>query len=523
MTMRLALATGIGATLLCSAALAQRQDSPLINSPWPISHAGHAKQASTALVGPTGSSVAVQRRFFKEDAGEFFGTSPFHVIGSQRYRDAPNARALWGASLTHVYKYIIDGDRFAYVDSAELSRFPVSVAWNLFGLSGPDRIVVPSPFGLRVRSAKGSVCAGKTPALLIYADGESADSPLACVGKFEFTAQRLNEACGFRRAVLGTTGVSTGVMPGGEVVIMLSDDRGFGRSKKRETYAVVINNALTDIVTCERIGETSTSNAYPSERVAPNRTRLYLATEIELLFVDYVEDERRIEVAARMPLPLRGRTGTTPTLFDAGGDRFVILVDARCAVAKVFTGEIRCSKDATRGSQLVAVRRDPRNPEVIVTDLPAFIDTVENSPAVWREHVVVANYTGYTPDGKRDGKPDVARGIVKLSWNPSRGRFDIDWQRSDLQISGVPTISGGAGLVYSSGAEDDGQTYFYGLALDDAGARRGGDTVVRVAVGPAFETERKARDQVFDAGNNTLINDDGSAIFPGGEVLVRIR
>ena len=464
----------------------------------------------------------VQRSFFKSAAGEFFGTSPFHVLGPQTYTDAPAARALWGATLTHVYKYVIDGERFGYVDSLRLSGLPVSFSWNLFGLGSPDRIVVPAPFGWRTGDAKATPCAGRVPALLTFADGPTADSAIRCVGKFEFTTDRLADACGFRRPVPGTSAVINGVLPGGEVAIVLARDRGVGPFKQREAYVAVLDHGLTRIVDCLLIGKTSPSNQFPSERIAADRTRLYLATDEALVMVDYDEAAETLSRAAEVRFPFRLRTGTTPTLLDAGTghrmDRIVLFVDARCAVAKVFTGAIRCASGAAdRPSRLVAIERSGEQPQLAFTDLPGFIDTVENSPSVHGANVVVANYSGYTPDGPRDGEPDTARGVVKLHWNPAAGRFDADWERADLQFNGVPTISAGSGLVYSSGAEDDGRTYFYGLALAD------GRTALRLPVGPAFASRRRARDQVFDAGNNTLINDDGSAIFPGGEVLVRIR
>ena len=136
-------------------------------------------------------------------------------------------------------------------------------------------------------------------------------------------------------------------------------------------------------------------------------------------------------------------------------------------------------------------------------------------PTVEGDNIVVTNYTGYTPDGKKDGEPDRATGVVKLSWDDASAGFAIDWTRPQIQMSGVPTISAGSGLVYSSGSESDRVTYFYGLDLAT------GETVVRERLGPSFDTDGQSA--IFDAGNSTLVSDDGSAIVAGGESLIRIR
>lgn len=86
----------------------------------------------------------------------------------------------------------------------------------------------------------------------------------------------------------------------------------------------------------------------------------------------------------------------------------------------------------------------------------------------------------------------------------------------------LPTISEASNLVYGSGAEADGYTYFDGLRLRSNAAGAGGEVFIRKRLGPSTDTRRGAKDAIFDVGNNTLINDDGSAIWSGGESLVRV-
>ena len=137
----------------------------LVDSPWPSSHAGPAQQAAVALPGPRSAEPRVQLRYFEDDAGEAFGTSPWHVLSGQRYTNSSTARTLWGATLTHAYKYEIDGDTFRFVNSFELNSLPVWIGWNLFGLAD-GRIIIPHPSGLRLRQYRGEPSYGRQPSLL---------------------------------------------------------------------------------------------------------------------------------------------------------------------------------------------------------------------------------------------------------------------------------------------------------------------------------------------------------------------
>lgn len=173
--------------------------------------------------------------------------------------------------------------------------------------------------------------------------------------------------------------------------------------------------------------------------------------------------------------------------------------------------------------------------------------------------VVIANYSGYLPNGLRvppggqrppegaavwgrspDARPDFATGLVTLRYVPERRTFDILWEDSSTQISGVPTISAGSNLVYGTGAEEDsGMLYLYGLLLEDDVRGPGGTRVLRTELGSApFRTPVVDADgntifpvedyqlqpgELFDAGNNLLVNSDDSIVFSGGRALVRVR
>ncbi len=494
----------------------------IMSSPWPTYHAGPARQASTSLAGPRGRAPSVDVSYFREAAGIEFGTSPWHILSDHRYTNSPTARTIWGVSLKYLYKYEIDGPVFRYVDSFKLNDLPFFIGWNFFALRD-GRIVVPNPSGLRVRQHRDGPCAGRTPSLLTFRDGATSDSAIECIAKFEFTPERIQGACGFRSTVVGTTAVGVDVLFSGDIAAQLQTDVGRLGSRRRETWVAILDNDLTRIKACAKAGDGSSTNGVPIERGPEASSIFYIATDTEMIAMLYNPASQALARQAAVPVAYRGRTGTTPTLLGFDNDRWIVSVDARCAVSNVFTGSIECSRTDPGPSRLVALPRPLGSGPAVTVPLPAFIDTVENSPAVAENDIVVTNYQGYTPDGKRDGHAVRASGVVKLSWNPDTRRFQTDWQNADIQISGVPTISAGANLVYGSGSEADGHTYFYGLRLRDDSNGPGGEVVVRVRVGPSRDSRRGAGDAIFDAGNNILVSDDGSAIWPGGESLVRVR
>ena len=497
----------LAAALALSAASAPAQTA---DSPWPRSHRTPGQQASTPLPGPVRGEVEV--RLFTEDAGKAFGTSPYTVLSERKYPARPRARTLWGASLTDVFKYEIDGDTFRYVDSFEINKLPIWIGWNLFRLPG-GRTVVPNPSGLRIGKYRGTPCYGTSPSLLVFTDDDTPGSPIRCVHKFEFTKDALEASCGFRKVALGRTAVFTGELPSGAVAVTVIEKRG----RTTRPHVAVLDTGLTRILACAPLGAEGQkiTNQMAVERAPDGSDLAYFALEDTLVVMRYDPRDNSLRPVGEADVRFRARTGTTPTLVDTpDGRRLLVTVDGRCAVDNVFTGAIKCSPD-TRPAELVVLDRTDLSAPPLRVALPDIFDTVENSPAAYGGDVVVANYSGYSPDGKKDGRRDFARGVAMLRWNGST--FAPVWVRDDIQISGVPTISAGSRMVYSSGGEADRNTYVYGLDLAT------GQTRMRAFAGPSENTSNKRKDGVFDAGNNTVINDDGTAIFPAGETLVRVR
>jgi len=94
-------------------------------------------------------------------------------------------------------------------------------------------------------------------------------------------------------------------------------------------------------------------------------------------------------------------------------------------------------------------------------------------------------------------------------------------------------------MVYGTGAEEDtGALYLYGFVLHTDERGEGGSVVLRKEIGqaPFRETAtdlmgntiiripdyRLDAGELYDGGNNLLVNDDGSLIISGSRSLVRI-
>lgn len=521
-----------------------------------MSHFGSAKQASTWLSGPTTNSLAVQQVDLTAQLGKQIGASPWLVASSRRYRG--DAVTLWGASLTDAFRCVVDGNEFRALDVQPINRLPVSMPWNLVAVDNGN-VIVPDQDGWRVNPL------GRTngPTFLVYGDGPAGRRP----GAFPMRLRRVVEVpeADWRRVcnppagsefLSGFAGVFLVPTFTGELAVTcLFEDGG-----TELTYLVVLGPNLRPRA-AGFVGRSAPSNDVPAEPVDRFTTAFYVPLDGALVKMTY--DARTRTVARRWsrPVPVRARTGTTPTLMDAGGDRFVVLIDAKAAVSNGLNGFITYSQD-TRDSELIAVRRDDDlqgRAAVTRTVLPSWLHTVENSPCARGDTIVVANYTGYLPNGlvvlpggqapipnsrtwgaSPDAVPDFATGIVALRYDPAVDRFSVIWSDPLTQISGIPTISDGANRVYGTGAERrDQRTYFYGYRLRRDAQGPAGEQVQRVAIGDApFRVARRdlrgnfgfsyadyqfQAGEVFDQGNSLLVLEDESVIVNGGRTLVRVR
>jgi len=522
-------------------------------------HYGPARQASVGTKGPTSGDCEVQIRDLEKTLGKNVGASPWHVVSAPRY---PSARAVtvWGATLTDAYRFLVEEDRFEALDRFPLNYVPTSITWNLFS-TDDGRVVIPDASGYRI-IGRGE--RSNKPSWLILQDGNGAPSGskirLADLIEFEESELRRLVKPPAQAKFASATAVS-GFAPtySGEIATTIS----FLLNEVRYNYLLVVDLIQKKTISGGFIGQGLISNEMAAEPFGTNGTAIYVPLDESVVKIVYNSKTRAVERHWEAKLPVRRRTGTTPTLVNTSdGRKFVCVIDSECAVASVSNGLIVCSEDACP-SQLVAVERSaPKgaNPAVLTTPLPAWLRTVENSPAALGDRIVVTNYSGYLPNGllvpaggavsetntakwlvSPDAKADFATGIVALRYNTRQKKFLIDWQDSVRQVSGIPTISAGANMVYGTGAEQDNKDcWLYGFQLaNDESGRGGGTLKVRVKLGkaPFRQTQRDwkgnviiPRDdyqlkqgEVFDMGNQIILLNDGSLIISGGRALIRVR
>ena len=415
-----------------------------------------------------------------------------------------------------------------------------------------------SKLGIEIVHGKSELLEAFRIALAFLADDpDQRTSPLGCDASFELTAGAVRDACDadgvYQRFVSGTSLVPTFTGP-------FVTTATFSQGGVDQHYLVVFEPEGGGVLGCTALDSDST-NEIAAEPVDATTTALYVATGTAVVKATFDDATDALRTAWSRAVPIRARTGTTPTLVDThDGERFVVLVDGRCAVSNVLNGLIVCDDDPAP-SRLVAVRRDDdlgaRDP-VLTTDLPAWLTTTENSPAARGDRIVVANYSGYVPNGlqvpagapRPDGGPGTwqlspdaeavfSTGFTVLSWRSGEGRFAIDWSEPERQASGVPLVSAGANVVYTTGAErDSGGTFVYGHRLADAEAGPAGAEVLRVRVGDApFRATEVDGDgnviiaredyalrggELYDAGNNLFLGPDRSLFMTGGAGIVRI-
>lgn len=531
--------------------------SGLAATPSALGHFQMARQASTYRAGPAGGPLRVEVLDLETATGKAVGTSPWHVVSANAYPQG--GVSLWGATLTDAYKMRVDAATgLSFVDRFEINALPTSIPWNL-GALADGRIVVPDQNGY-FGSEDSDVCGSFDPSFLVLGDDPSdLASPIRCEGAIALSPGEIRDACGVSGGVLMRTLTGIGLMgtfDGHLGTLAVFDDGGVD-----QVYLVLFDVFADTITSCGFVDDSVPTNEVAAEPVEGGGTEFYLPTGDAIVKMRSTPGDTSVTRVWERPVPVRERTGTTPTLVDTpDGERFVVTIDAKCAVVSVVNGLIACNDDASP-SRLLAVRRDDAvapGDEVVIADLPEWLDTAENSPAARRGTVVVANYSGYLPNGLElapgspvpegspatwlvspDASPNVATGIVAMAWDAAAGTFVEAWSVPDRQVSGVPTISAGANLVYGSGAEEaTGRSVLYGFRLFDDESGPGGAEVLRVELGDApFRTattdangnvifERSSynleKGELYDGGNNQLVLDDGSLILTMASALVRV-
>ena len=528
-------------------------------SPVNMGHFNPARQASLLTRGPESNDCIVQVRDLEQTLGKAVGTSPWHTVSARRYSD-PNTVTLWGTTLTDSYRFLVDGERFEALDRFPINYLPTSITWNMLQFDD-GRFIVPDPNGYSI-AGRGRRTSDPT-LLVLHDDPEATGStagPIRRVGSLGLTEDLIRAAVAvpaaatYNRPISGNSLVPTF---SGEIVTTVS----FSLGEQRLSYLLILDHQLARIVTGTPVGDGLQSNEIAAEELSGQATAFYVPLGEDLVKLIYDPTTGRVEKQWRAELPVRRRTGSTPTLVNTSdGGKYVVLVDSKCAVTSIINGLITCSED-TRPSQLVAVERTAgagETPRILTTKLPEWLQTVENSPAALGDHIVVCNYSGYLPNGllvppggqqpsgnlatwgvSPDAVADFATGLVVLKYDTVRDCFGIAWEEPGRQVSGIPTISGGSNMVYGTGAErQDGSYYLYGFRLTADSQGPAGELRLRVPLGKApFRNTRRdlrgnliiprsqydfAEGELFDAGNQLILLEDRSVVVSGGRSLVRV-
>lgn len=462
------------------AATAEPPRNPALASDWAIGHGSSAQAAFSTRPGPTGQGMAT---LAAHGAG-VNGTSPWLVETARG--------ALYGASLTHLFRYRTT-PQVSFEAGFQLTRVG-SISWNLVALAGrggPDLIIVPQPTGLRPAVHRNSPCSGRDPALLVFEDREG---PLRCLRQIRLDAPTVARLCG-AQGRMGYSASNIAPLWDGSLAV----NAVFRSGRQRSSYLVQADPRTGQLLSCARVGDGRATNNMPVEPLGNGNSAIYVATDTALVRID--QTGTRMSRSWSVPINFADRTGTTPTLVGTGRNGVVALVEGVCAVTNVLSGSIDCSDRGA--SRLIWVRRNAARPTREEIALPHFIRTVENSPATDGQQIVIADYGGYRAN------PD-AGGIVALSWTGET--FRTDWAAPDVQMNGVLTISGGSGMVYSSGLGAQGQIFARGLITRGANAGRLG-----------YSAPVGAPRRFLDRGVNTVILPGRRMVYSVDEGLVVLR
>jgi hypothetical protein len=484
----------------------------LADSPWPMPHQSPGQQASSWLPGPEDDDATVQLVDFEDDAGierAFNQASPFLVLGGARYADHPTARAIWGASLTDLYKYVLVDGEARYVDHQPLRTDPLSIHWNLLTLAD-GRVIVTSPLGAALADEP---CRTDGAALVAFNDGSEVGSPISCVTALPAGPDDVADCKGSDGQPIGpvTPGYSvTGINVtfSGEILTYLRLPTGPGGGL--EHYLAAAEPDLSGWADCTLVSTSLATNNIAVEPLEDGGSAIYIATADSFVKLVWDAETRQLERRWERPVPLRTRTGTTPTLVGDGETGIMFVIDAPCAVVDPFRGTIHCDEDDSP-AKVVAVHRNDEDDSVLTVELPEAIRTVENSPSARGNRIVVAAYGGYTVD-------PAVRGVAGVDWDPEADQLEVAWFNGDVQMNGVTSISEPSALVYSSGAARDGSIHLSGIRAWDTDEGEAGEHVVDIPIVGPDEVDR-----AFDQGNSTVIADDRTLLWATSEGLVVVR
>ena len=137
-----------------------------------------------------------------------------------------------------------------------------------------DRVVIPSP--LPSPHVENPACRTTRSALLVFKDGDTIDSPIECVHKFEITDEVMASCVDpagqpIDPSRIAYSVVRSAVLPTGEFV---TDVRVTSTESDGEPglYLVVLDNALTRVESCAHVADSQSTNEVLVEDLGQGRS-----------------------------------------------------------------------------------------------------------------------------------------------------------------------------------------------------------------------------------------------------------
>jgi hypothetical protein len=470
----------IGATFGAAAAPAQEapHNPAMGRGGWSVYHRNNYAQASAPGRGPEpGDRIDVQVLRTPGDV------SPWTVLGAAR---SDGAQLAWGSSRWGVWKALLQGPRFELAGSMALARGRFDFDYGIVVLAD-DSVLVSVQKGNEFLQVAG-------------ARDDDLLSPLVVRRRWRVPAS------------VGRLSTHFTLSWDGRIVFLTREGRiGALDRESGEVTSFELRDGANDF---------GTHNSFPLDESGG----VYVASQQAVTRVDW--NGRAFQRRWLAPIDLRGPgcapegrsrlrealavarghactgSGTTPTLLGTPERGVVVLVDGWSPRNRMIA--------LWRGEPPAGWRGLPGHDRQVAAILPLPLSTpegngftMENSPAVWGDGVVCAQWNGLFPSC------DPLPGVQKLRWDAVHRELVLDWTNTEVAVNGVLTIAAGSRLVYGSG-RSRGCEYRY-RALDwDSG---------RVVLDVPLGDDRRFTDQ----GNQNTLAADRSIVYGSAGGLVRIR
>lgn len=456
---------------------------------WPIFHANSYATASARIgPGPVSSAqvidslTAILARVF---VSPWTVMGPLYDDGSQPVITTPN---------NGVAKYLIDGDDFRAVDFLALNRDPLDFDWGLLLLADGNAVV-----------------------------SERQNNSIAIVGDIDpgDPASRLEvkQRIAINRNLYGNLLAHHSVAFDGTLIALTDANQ-----------LIAIDLSQGQVITNFELPSDSGASFQNSFPIDQNG-RIFVAARSLTVAVDWtgsgfrlaweasydmrgpgcegVDRTREEEIRAVANGETCTGTGTTPSLIGAEND-IMVIVDGHSPANNLvafWRGDIPNDWSALP---------DPNNPGEFldrrvagVFPLPYSTPdgdgfTAQNSPAVFENSIVTAQWAGFQPEGASP------RGVQRVDWFPEARQFQLVWANPSILFNGVPTISCVDSNCQAYGMGRYGDNYQYTSLDFDTGEETG-----RIDLG--------TDEDVLDQGNNHSLADDGSIVYSGRRKMIRVR